>query len=104
MMKMCPRCGNVYSEPSALSRKDNMTEICSACGIIEAVLFSKKLQDERIKQEDESKIYTAYSRETDITFIMEDKGKTTRVVGFYYGEPDPIATEKFYGKLVAYYE
>ena len=46
-------------------------------------------------------IYTAYSKEADITFIMEDRGKTTRVVGFYYGEPDDKATKMYYGKLIA---
>ena len=45
-------------------------------------------------------IYTAYSKEADITFIMEDKDKTTRVAGFYYGEPDDNATEIYYGKLI----
>ena len=27
-MTICPRCGRPYSEPPALSRKDNMTLIC----------------------------------------------------------------------------
>ena len=46
-------------------------------------------------------IYTAYSKEADITFIMEDKDKTTRVAGFYYGEPDDEDTKMYYGKLIA---
>lgn len=46
-------------------------------------------------------IYTAYSKEADITFIMEDKDKTTRVAGFYYGEPDDEDTKIYYGKLIA---
>lgn len=35
--KKCPNCGRVYSGYPALSRKDNKTEICSACGIAEAL-------------------------------------------------------------------
>lgn len=30
------------------------------------------------------KIYTLYSEEGDVTFIMEDTNKTTSVVGFNY--------------------
>ena len=36
-MKICPICGESYSEPPALSRIDNQTEICSSCGIRQAV-------------------------------------------------------------------
>ena len=36
-MKKCPVCGREYSEPSALSRTDNKTEICPECGIREAL-------------------------------------------------------------------
>jgi len=35
--KKCPRCGKLYSGPSALSRSDNTTEICPACGMAEAL-------------------------------------------------------------------
>ena len=35
--KICPRCGRVYSGFPALSRLDNKTEICSDCGLIEAL-------------------------------------------------------------------
>lgn len=43
--KTCPRCGQKYNEPPALSRKDNKTKICSKCGNEEALLdylFMKK--------------------------------------------------------------
>ncbi len=36
-MRKCPVCGREYSEPSALSRVDNETEICPECGIREAL-------------------------------------------------------------------
>lgn len=36
-IKVCPRCGNTYSEPPALSRKDNETLICPDCGTREAL-------------------------------------------------------------------
>lgn len=37
VLKQCPRCGKIYSGPSALSRSDNTTEICPACGMAEAL-------------------------------------------------------------------
>lgn len=35
-MRNCPRCGKDYSEHPAISRIDNETEICPACGTLEA--------------------------------------------------------------------
>ena len=35
--KKCPRCGAVITLYPAISRKDNKTEICSDCGVIEAI-------------------------------------------------------------------
>jgi hypothetical protein len=35
--KRCPRCHNYYVAASALSRKDNETEICPICGNLEAL-------------------------------------------------------------------
>lgn len=37
IMRICPLCGEKYREPPAISRIDNKTEICSGCGIREAV-------------------------------------------------------------------
>ena len=34
---ICPRCGNPYHEPPALSRIDNETLICPDCGTREAL-------------------------------------------------------------------
>lgn len=35
-MRTCPICGEQYAEPSAISRLDDKTEICSSCGIRQA--------------------------------------------------------------------
>ena len=32
-----PMCGRAYTEPPALSRKDNATDICPDCGMLEAL-------------------------------------------------------------------
>ena len=40
--RKCPKCGKNYYGYPALSREDNKTEICSECGIREALAtFSK---------------------------------------------------------------
>lgn len=54
-------------------------------------------------------IYTAYSEEQDLTFIMQENtmsGKllSVEVVGFYYGRPDEQATKQYIGKLEATFE
>lgn len=36
--KKCSRCGSKYNEPSAISRKDGTTNICSKCANEEALL------------------------------------------------------------------
>jgi hypothetical protein len=51
-------------------------------------------------------IYTVFSPEGDMTFIMRDtfEGedlKATEVVGWYFGGPTESATEQFIGKLKA---
>ena len=35
--RICPVYGRAYTEPSALSRKDNATDICPDCGMMEAL-------------------------------------------------------------------
>ena len=37
-LKKCPKCKCTYTEPPAISRADNKTEICSNCGMIEALV------------------------------------------------------------------
>lgn len=36
-IKVCPSCGREYTEHSAISRKDNKTEICPTCGMQEGL-------------------------------------------------------------------
>ena len=56
----------------------------------------------------EEHIYAVYANTWDMTFIMRDINdgeelKSTECVGWYYGEPNEEATEKFIGKLKAEY-
>ncbi|OLU37288.1 hypothetical protein [Ileibacterium valens] len=48
--QICPRCGKQFTEPPALSRQDNRTEICPLCGTREALesLGIDKLEQEQI--------------------------------------------------------
>ena len=51
-------------------------------------------------------IYTTYSEETDMTFIlkdvfMNDDAKSTEVIGFYFGTPNDKSTIAYIGKLKA---
>ena len=36
-IRICPKCGQRYTEPPALSRSDNETLICPDCGTREAL-------------------------------------------------------------------
>lgn len=36
-LRVCPKCGKKYSEFPAISRDDNLTEICPKCGVSEAL-------------------------------------------------------------------
>lgn len=35
--RICPKCGKEYDTAPALSRSDNETEICTLCGLHEAL-------------------------------------------------------------------
>ena len=35
--RICPICGREYADYPALSRRDNITEICPDCGVSEAL-------------------------------------------------------------------
>ena len=37
IVRKCSKCGDLYTEEPALSRKDNKTEICAYCGMREAI-------------------------------------------------------------------
>ena len=36
-LRLCPKCDGLYTGYPAISRRDNKTEICTACGISEAL-------------------------------------------------------------------
>lgn len=36
-MRICPRCKGILGERPALSRRDGKTDICSQCGLLEAL-------------------------------------------------------------------
>lgn len=36
-IKICPICGREYTEHPAISRRDNITEICPTCGMKESL-------------------------------------------------------------------
>ena len=37
---ICPRCNKEFSDPPALSRRDNKTNICPICGVREALEYA----------------------------------------------------------------
>ena len=43
--KVCPKCKQKYSQPSAIYRIDNKTNICPTCGIREALIQFIKQQN-----------------------------------------------------------
>lgn len=57
------------------------------------------------------KVWTSYSKDTDVTTIFLSKCldkecmevKTVEVIGFYFGEPNDVDTETFKGELKAEY-
>lgn len=56
-IKICPRCGEFYHEPAALSRVDNQTLICPDCGTREA------LESIDIGQEEQEEILAIIHRQ-----------------------------------------
>lgn len=54
-MKRCPICNNLYDEPSAISRIDNKTEICSQCGTKQALEVFMKYEKKRKKENGKNK-------------------------------------------------
>lgn len=50
-MAKCPVCGKHYTDPPAISRKDNKTAICPDCGTLEAlesVGATQEMKDEAL--------------------------------------------------------
>lgn len=54
VLKKCPQCGKIYSGPSALSRSDNATEICPACGMAEALKAMDAVKADTVRDRDDS--------------------------------------------------
>lgn len=48
--KICPRCKNYIVGHPALSRVDNRTEICSDCGVLEALEAFINYKNEEAKK------------------------------------------------------
>lgn len=48
-IKICPICGDEYTEHSSISRKDGETEICPRCGMKEALTDFIKYLDNNTK-------------------------------------------------------
>lgn len=46
-IRICPICGNEYTDHPAISRRDNITEICPRCGTHEALegFITERLQN-----------------------------------------------------------
>lgn len=47
--KVCPLCGQLYTEPSALSRTDNKTPVCADCAIRQSLDNIGVCEDEQLK-------------------------------------------------------
>ena len=46
---ICPMCTIEYSEPPAISRFDNSTEICPTCGMKEALINFIKIKTKKLR-------------------------------------------------------
>ncbi|MCI8915015.1 MAG: hypothetical protein HFF38_13080 [Lawsonibacter sp.] len=45
-LRICPKCNKRYKSYPAISRDDNKTEICPACGLLEALLSLKSTKEQ----------------------------------------------------------
>jgi len=55
MMDFCPKCGKHYKGRPALSRRDNKTNICPACGMMEALEDAGKvIENKTIKEKEDN--------------------------------------------------
>ena len=75
--KKCPRCGKIYFEHPAISRSDNKTEICPACGTEEALIeagFTPKFVQELERLQ---KTATDYNVRIEVKIPKYEEGKKT---------------------------
>lgn len=62
-IRHCPKCNREYVASPAISRRDNKTEICPNCGLLESLdAFSEHLEKE--KQNAQNIIAKSYRRKT----------------------------------------
>ena len=54
-MRICPRCKGILGERPALSRRDGKTDICSQCGLLEALEDVEKLMKTRKENKNANK-------------------------------------------------
>ena len=90
VLKQCPRCGKIYSGPSALSRSDNTTEICPACGMAEALKAMDAVKADAARDlgdsvEDSLEANSWYVKMEDLV-IKSNGSEMTPEVGKLYAE------------------
>lgn len=51
-MRICGKCGKSYSGYPALSRKDNITEICTTCGMEEALVELQNFKSQSLEKDE----------------------------------------------------
>lgn len=54
-MRICPRCKGILGKRPALSRRDGKTDICSQCGLLEALEDVEKLTKTRKENKNANK-------------------------------------------------
>ena len=54
-MRICPRCKGILGERPALCRRDGKTDICSQCGLLEALEDVEKLMKTRKENKNANK-------------------------------------------------
>lgn len=107
-------CDTIYSAEGALyhSRECGIADFEHKYGGDAERYFNECVEE--VTPEDigivKSSIFTAYSKEADITTIFKDVVRrsngsmvSTEVVGFYFGEPNEADTKAFIGSLKATY-
>ena len=88
-MRTCPSCEKKYTEHPALSRKDNKTEICSDCGMGEAI--------DDFNKSNKCKTVEITEKEPTLEELQEIVGGYIEIVTSKNGDADIVMDEE--GKL-----